>query len=418
MTTGSTTTSKLIRSVPAGSLFERETRTWSGSDSPGFPPREKVYQDVVIPGRTLLNGKVLPELRYRKRLWNNEPSRVRRRQLGEHNYSLVSRHSVDGYLAFVYGINPYVSEFVVSSMGAEDNTLQWTSNDQIALVNKLRNKIAGSDFNAGVAIAEAPMALAMIGDSAKRIAGALTSLKRGNIFTAWNYLVKGRDVKKGIKIPSKMDVSSAWLQMQYGWKPLLDDVVGCAQFLAHNYDSPRQYVVKASRYAGGIREHLDEVLVSSYPFSVNLYLTRYTSRSRQIRALITDVNVRTLSGLTDPAAIAWEITPYSFVADWFVPIGSYLDALRLARSVTATYVTTERIKLVSASPHVTTPSNSSDYHWVDKASGLRVSRINFSRTISSSLDVPLPSVKPICKIASLGHAYNAVALLVQRHGSR
>jgi len=418
MTTGSISKNELYRTVSAGDLYKRDTRTWNGADSPSFPPREKVYQDVTIPGRTLLNGTVIPELKYRKRLWNNEPARVQRRAKGENYYSLVARSSVDACMSFRYGGSAYVNEFVISSMGAEDNTLQWTNNDQLALIAKLRNEIAGSDFNAGVAIAEAPLALAMIGDSAKRIAGALTSLKRGNVFKAWNYLVAGRDVKKGIKFPSKTDASAAWLQMQYGWKPLLDDTVGCAQFLAHNYDYPRQYVVKVKRFAGGVREHFDNVLVSGYPYNVNLYLTRTTSRSRQIRALITDVNVRSLSGLTDPASIAWEIIPYSFVADWFIPIGSYLDALRLQRSVTATYVTTERIRLVSASPHMTTQSNVQDYHWIEKAEGLKVSRINFTRTISNNLDVPLPSVKPICKIASLGHAYNAVALLVQRHGSR
>ena len=31
-------------------------------------------------------------------------------------------------------------------------------------------------------------------------------------------------------------------------------------------------------------------------------------------------------GLTDPLGIAWELTRLSFVADWFVPIGAWLQA--------------------------------------------------------------------------------------------
>jgi hypothetical protein len=31
-------------------------------------------------------------------------------------------------------------------------------------------------------------------------------------------------------------------------------------------------------------------------------------------------------GLTNPAILAWELIPFSFVADWFIPIGSWLEA--------------------------------------------------------------------------------------------
>jgi len=31
--------------------------------------------------------------------------------------------------------------------------------------------------------------------------------------------------------------------------------------------------------------------------------------------------------LTNPALVAWELVPFSFVADWFVPIGSWLTAI-------------------------------------------------------------------------------------------
>jgi hypothetical protein len=35
-------------------------------------------------------------------------------------------------------------------------------------------------------------------------------------------------------------------------------------------------------------------------------------------------------GLTNPAALAWELVPFSFVADWFVPVGDYLNCLDAA----------------------------------------------------------------------------------------
>lgn len=32
-------------------------------------------------------------------------------------------------------------------------------------------------------------------------------------------------------------------------------------------------------------------------------------------------------GLNNPSLIAWELVPYSFVVDWFLPVGDYLERL-------------------------------------------------------------------------------------------
>jgi hypothetical protein len=32
-------------------------------------------------------------------------------------------------------------------------------------------------------------------------------------------------------------------------------------------------------------------------------------------------------GITNPALVAWELVPFSFVADWFLPIGNFLGFL-------------------------------------------------------------------------------------------
>lgn len=39
---------------------------------------------------------------------------------------------------------------------------------------------------------------------------------------------------------------------------------------------------------------------------------------------------RKLYGFDNPAGVLWEATPYSFVADWFFPVGSYLNALNMS----------------------------------------------------------------------------------------
>lgn len=31
------------------------------------------------------------------------------------------------------------------------------------------------------------------------------------------------------------------------------------------------------------------------------------------------------TGISNPALLAWELLPYSFVVDWFIPVGNYLQ---------------------------------------------------------------------------------------------
>lgn len=418
MTTGSIVNNTLIGATFAGDAYHRVTRTWSGSDAPAFQPPAKQYKTISFPARRLLNGTYQEAFTIKKRVFADDPpKRVTDKKKGEHSYHLESRDIHETCLSYKYGGQAFWTNYLLNNYGSEDS-VPFTANDQLALVNKLRSLIAGSDFNAGVSIAEAPKAFALIADSASRIAGALKSLRRGNIFTAANYLTRGhgKDRQQGLTVPSSKQVADQWLALQYGWKPLVEDAYNCATFLSHNYDYPRQYRVIATRYASGLKNHYVNQLLSHYPYGLDVRLTRDVSRSRRIRALITDVNVQGLSGLTDPASIAWEILPYSFVADWFIPVGSWLDALRLARNVTATYVTTDRslVTLRDITYEAISGYNLSSYTFRSKPGNPLVSRFTFDRTVSTSLDVPLPTVKPIVKAASIEHVRNAVALLVSR----
>jgi hypothetical protein len=42
-------------------------------------------------------------------------------------------------------------------------------------------------------------------------------------------------------------------------------------------------------------------------------------------------------GITNPASLTWELLPWSFVADWFIPIGPYLESLDYHRGLVFKY---------------------------------------------------------------------------------
>jgi hypothetical protein len=288
----------------------------------------------------------------------------------------------------------------------------WTANDTLATVGKLRTAVAGSDFNAGVALGEGREALAMIANSAIRIRTALSMVRRLRFDLAAEALLTTPGPKYGRyhlnswggKGSSKI-MSAGWLELQYGWLPLVQDAKAGAEFLAKVLEFPLMQTYKVRR-----TKRMNLSIQDGWPQKdiATLGYTRY-----QILARLTEVDSIQLSGLSDPLSVAWELVPYSFVADWFIPIGSYLAARGLAQALTGTFVETK-------TTYTEASYSRNDYQTPPYMQTFTPGARTWSRTISmervvgTSLTVPVPSWKPLSSVASWQHCANAVALLVQK----
>lgn len=291
----------------------------------------------------------------------------------------------------------------------------WTSNDDLALLGKLREEVAGSGFNAATSLAEGKQSLDMIFESSNRIYHALRALRKGDLASSYETLtgrlVSGKTSKRWGKFEPIMDrkfpkfkesrlknASSNWLQLQYGWLPLIKDTEEAAQFLAAR-TRPRLYKVRVRRQV---------VRPAKGATWFTMFEGQCTSKG-QIVCYLREINVPALSGLTNPLSVAWELLPYSFVADWFIPIGSYLDARGLAQALSGTFVTTKfyraRSRFTGFAPGCGVRSFSGSYeHFL----------VQLERTVSGSLSIPLPSVKPLGEVMNWRRAANSVALLTQK----
>lgn len=280
------------------------------------------------------------------------------------------------------------------------------ANDQIKLVGKLRESLRGSDFNMAVFLGEGSKTLEMIGTNAYRLANSFRAFRKGDIERGIRWIFDGT----GRKAPRRgtMDdrrtetaVSSNWLQVQYGVIPLLSDMKSGAEALAHRLNVPfrRRYLVRISKNHPNPSPWL------------NIQVSRAIStRSRQLIAYISEQeSLPSLSGMLDPELVAWELVPFSFVADWALPIGDYLQARATASRLSGLYVTTELTRReasgIGSKPYF------QKYTFSDP--GYRAETVTMTRSVSSTLAVPFPVVKPFSKIASWQHAANGLALLQQ-----
>lgn len=139
--------------------------------------------------------------------------------------------------------------------------------------------------------------------------------------------------------------ADAWLEYRYGWAPIFMDMkTGLNMYSKREYLLLSQRrVVRASTMASckGTSSYVDATL-STAPYLVSgnvtyheevgahggvIYLIGDRSTSQ---ALVEDLRLEA----TSLASTAWEIVPFSFVFDWFVKVGPWLEAVNLPPSVT------------------------------------------------------------------------------------
>lgn len=190
--------------------------------------------------------------------------------------------------------------------------------DDIA-VSRLAEKWTQSDLNLGVAIAEGRESAAMIANSAITLAKMANAVRRKDMRQLASLATFSRSQRKGILNRfSNSDVGGAWLQARYGWLPLLSDIYAAADLL-----KPKPIVTKVRASHGN---SLSQQVDRNYFYERQVGRQMSTSRAGAYAHLSRTPSWSERLGLTDPASIAWELVPYSFVADWLVPIGDTIKA--------------------------------------------------------------------------------------------
>lgn len=267
----------------------------------------------------------------------------------------------------------------------------FTANENNALINKLYAKVKGSEFNLAVSSAQLNLTVKMIGDTALKIARAYTQARRGKFRDA-SVTLTGRPTGPSNK------VASNWLELQYGWKPLLKDVHDGAEWIASKVRNQPPKTVR-------VRKNL--VKIANEPAHK---LWRFGSVERKRRVQIIAILDQKLtfsqdSGLSDPFSVAWELVPYSFVIDWFLPVGDFLQAAAAARQLKGTFLRTEIDEFSVRGLY------SGTVYTVLDGDAHRYKSFSMTRTLSSDLRPTLPVFKPLAKALSLHHTLNALALL-------
>lgn len=278
--------------------------------------------------------------------------------------------------------------------------------------------------NIGQDFAQYGQTFDLIGGNAKKISGALNDLRKGNIpgavKTLWSTSSPKFRRRGG---PSKTkDLANNWLELQYGWKPLLQDIRDSMEALAR-YNLANADIVHVTGSATVEDKVTSDVGLFEYGAVVGgkLITTTNSHFKYGLRYQISShlVSFLAQTGFTNTLSLEWEILPFSFVVDWFLPVGNWLqtfsawDGLQFLDGYTTSFVRQRATLAISYSgqpvpsdPHYTFTANGSmTREWVKLSRG----------TLSSFPSGRFPQFK---NPFSIVHVSNALALLRQAFGAK
>jgi len=213
--------------------------------------------------------------------------------------------------------------------------------------------------------------------------------------------------------------SNAWLQYRYGIRPLMMEIEGIAKALQ---------TLRPIRSTARAKGTLNEVSTSSglsaafdglaYGY-VDVHDHTCTVRAGTIYDCSVTLQDSLGLNLSDIPDAAWELVPYSFVADWFVNMGNYISAMTPKAGVKrhASFLSVKHELLSTRTLTSTTESGlSSGYHKSGDGSGTEVTRrVLYERVpyVEASLSIK-PELLAFTRDARLVDAFLLIRQIIQR----
>lgn len=188
----------------------------------------------------------------------------------------------------------------------------------------LRLAIKDMTVNLAQDFAEYRQTCDMFSNLASGLAGAFHQLRKGvglKTFVSW---------LKSPRTRVQKSIANQWLQYQYGMKPLMSDLYELATGPLASL-GPERYALRTMNVRRTYTYEYQDVL--GYPDvphmrTLQTEIHRYKLRNRaRFRVQPNDLSWLSSFGFTNPAELAWELIPYSFVADWLFNVGDVLSGL-------------------------------------------------------------------------------------------
>jgi hypothetical protein len=202
-------------------------------------------------------------------------------------------------------------------------------------LDDLLSRVKGHDFNLGVELGQMHQTVSLLADNLGKLGRAALALRRGDFANAARCL--GASTRKNTRLIAS-DISGRWLELQYGWLPLISTCFDAVTAFHELTRGPRSVTFRASRS----RKATWNLSTAPGNFTLNVEGKVRTAISYEMTE---ELSFTRQLGLEDPLSVAWELTPWSFVVDWFYPIGNYLSLLNQVPKLKGRFLMTDSLSV-------------------------------------------------------------------------
>ncbi len=190
-------------------------------------------------------------------------------------------------------------------------------------------KLKDQKVNLAQFFAERKMVERLALNTARDLCDVADAIMRKNPRGVERALRLTRRSKKADKAWRKLDPTGRWLEYQYGWLPLLSDVYGAAEALRSKDRVEMRVTCK-----GNASDSFTDTTSQGSPGQFIMPMDWLNSHKQEVKVSLTYIpnanwaaQVMSSTGISNPLLLQWELMPFSFVCDWFVPVGNFLNSL-------------------------------------------------------------------------------------------
>jgi len=196
-----------------------------------------------------------------------------------------------------------------------------------AAYDSLLKKLSAGSAQWANNLLEANQSVGMVIARASQISRFVGKLRHADVIGAAKEL--GSPVPKGLKgnRGRAKSLGDQFLEFHFGWQPLLQDIHNSAQTLSKptfGLNRMKGRGTQRDTYRDASHSHafgviFDTIINRDVAYACNMGCSVIVDNPNAYLA--------NQLGLVNPASIAWEAVPFSFVADWFGNVGQVLSSM-------------------------------------------------------------------------------------------
>lgn len=253
----------------------------------------------------------------------------------------------------------------------------------------------------GLLAAERREAMKLMLTRLKSLTKAASALRKGR----FGDFIKALDTRpvprhRRTKWTKPKDFSALWLEYWFGWSPMLNDIGNVVDVLQGDIPFGQRFRGRGKGY---------DLKLANLVTRTNYIFERQARVESKVQILanvsVSNPNLFLANqlGFVNPAYIAWQLIPFSFLVDWFIPIGGFLKNYTNNVGLKVEEIWVTKTSVTRAVEKYTDPlGQSATYH----TTHVNVSRVPNQTLKRPSLTVDLPDGLSITRGAT------AISLLV------